>query len=61
MKKEGILIVKTKEIEIQLSPQHLNTSTSPDITEGPEKSSKAYGEDASLFWSSPGENMELEQ
>lgn len=55
MRKEGVLSLKTADIEISLSPHAIQLEEKPipeEVAATPDK--PQYSEDDALFWSSPG-------
>lgn len=58
MKKEGLLVLKTSEIELELSPQAIFHEESKRIDDATSQTSAQeppkYSQEEALFWSSPG-------
>lgn len=58
MKKQGILVYKTPEIELQLSPSAISLESSEPETNKPLKTEELTPEQI-LLWSAPGSESDL--
>lgn len=57
MKKEGVLVIKTPELEIQLSPLavfHEELKITDEVTQTSKEPPTPFTEQDILFWSTPG-------
>ncbi len=55
MRENGVITLKSAEIELSLAPQALQLKTKPDPTSAEDPKTDAPSMEEVLFWSSPGE------